>query len=173
MTPGKPTDYGKIYAALRTSLQSYVSRFYRRSQDIEDVIQEAFIRVIEAQGDRDINDPEGYLYRVTKNLALTELGKISTKMTVFIEDLEPEDTDLQGVELDREMAAREHLGLLFEAVQALPPKCRHVFILRRVYGYSQKEIAAELGISVKTVEVHLTKAILHCTEFVNKLRLSD
>lgn len=46
-----------------------------------------------------------------------------------------------------------------DAVAALPEKCRLVFALSREQGFSQKEIALRLGIAVKTVEAHLTKAI--------------
>ena len=48
----------------------------------------------------------------------------------------------------------------------LPDVCRRVFVLRRVYGFSQREIAEYLGISIKTVEAHLAKGMVRCTDFM-------
>lgn len=54
--------------------------------------------------------------------------------------------------------------MLVKAVQKLPERCRQVFTLRKVYGYSQKEIAARMNISENTVEQQLTKAARHCAQ---------
>jgi RNA polymerase sigma-70 factor (ECF subfamily) len=54
--------------------------------------------------------------------------------------------------------------MLVEAIQGLPDRCRQVFTLRKVYGYSQKEIALRMNISENTVEQHLTKAARRCAQ---------
>ena len=54
--------------------------------------------------------------------------------------------------------------MLVRAIQGLPDRCRQVFTLRKVYGYSQKEIALRLNISENTVEQHLTKAARRCAQ---------
>ena len=54
--------------------------------------------------------------------------------------------------------------MLVKAIQGLPDRCRQVFTLRKVYGYSQKEIALRLSISENTVEQHLTKAARRCAQ---------
>ncbi|MGH8323270.1 MAG: RNA polymerase sigma factor, partial [Steroidobacteraceae bacterium] len=51
-----------------------------------------------------------------------------------------------------------------KAVQELPERCRQVFTLRKVYGYSQKEIAARMNITENTVEQQLIKAARHCAQ---------
>ena len=58
--------------------------------------------------------------------------------------------------------------LFCRAVRQLPIKCQRVYILRRVYGYTQIEIAEQMGISIKTVEAHLTKAIVRCTDYMDE-----
>jgi RNA polymerase sigma-70 factor (ECF subfamily) len=54
--------------------------------------------------------------------------------------------------------------MLIKAVQQLPERCRQVFTLRKVYGYSQKEIAARMNITENTVEQQLIKAARHCAQ---------
>jgi DNA-directed RNA polymerase specialized sigma24 family protein len=51
-------------------------------------------------------------------------------------------------------------------LQSLPERARQVFTLRRVYSLSLKEIAAQLGLSEKTVEAHISLALRRCADFV-------
>ena len=59
----------------------------------------------------------------------------------------------------QQLQARELHTELFTLVKALPEKCRIVFQLSRDKGYTQKQIASELGIAEKTVEAHLSAAL--------------
>jgi RNA polymerase sigma factor (sigma-70 family) len=71
------------------------------------------------------------------------------------------DLDLLHVDnsVEAGLHARDELRRLKVIVDTLPPQCRRVFLLRRVHDRSMTEIAEELGLSVSTVEKHLTKAI--------------
>jgi RNA polymerase sigma-70 factor (ECF subfamily) len=51
------------------------------------------------------------------------------------------------------------LGVLVEALEALPPRCREVVVLRKVDGLSQREVAAEMGIAEDTVEKQIAKGM--------------
>lgn len=70
------------------------------------------------------------------------------------------------------MNDRQELSILITAVQQLPDRCRQVFTLRKVYGYSQKEIAARLKIAENTVEQHLVTAVRHCADALDRCGLS-
>lgn len=171
--PSKNNINESFYGEIRSALHRYASRFFKRPQDIEDLVQEAFVNMLEAQKNTTIESPKSYIYRTTRNLALNEISKSSNKFTEYLGDFPDESVSPIGPQLEDEIEAKERLDLLCVAVRQLPPKCQRVFILRRIYGYSQKEIAEEMGISVKTVEVHLTKAILHCTEFMNSIDINQ
>ena len=58
------------------------------------------------------------------------------------------------------ISARDELRQVQRAIETMPPQCRRVFLLRRVHEHSIAEIAAEMDLSVSTVEKHLGKAIL-------------
>ena len=62
--------------------------------------------------------------------------------------------------------AQQKLGFHCAAVASLPPKCRKVYLLRKVYGMSYKDIAATLQISDSTVEAHISKGYARCDEYV-------
>jgi RNA polymerase sigma-70 factor (ECF subfamily) len=55
-----------------------------------------------------------------------------------------------------------------QAVRLLPIQCRKVFVLKKVYGFSQKEIAKQLTLSESTVEKHIALGIKRCTLFMRK-----
>ncbi len=72
------------------------------------------------------------------------------------------------VALEDEMEARQRIRMLAEAMAGLPPQCSRVFLLRKVYGLSYKEIAERLGISVSTAEKHAALGLLRCSEYLRQ-----
>ena len=165
--PPRKHDIEAVYRRLRSSLMRYASRFFRHPHEIEDVVQETFVRVIEAQHSRGVQASDAYFFRTTRNLALNSLGRCDHRLTDAIGDLLEQTVTQQSHSLEEQFESRERFELFCRAVRELPIKCRRVFILRRVYGLSHKEIAQRMGISVKTVELHLTKAIVRCTGYMN------
>ena len=70
----------------------------------------------------------------------------------------------------REAASHEEFGQFCDAVRHLPLQCRRVFVLKKVYNYSQKEISEELGISASTVEKHIALGIRRCSAYLQNLQ---
>ena len=163
----RPIDMAGLYHEVRSSLMHFAARYFRRPQEIEDVVQEAFVKVIEAQRSRTIHAPKSYLYRTTRNLALKQLDKSAHKLTDTMGELLPDTPLLHSRTLEEDFESSEKFELFCRAVRQLPVKCQRVYILRKVYGYSQQEIAQHMDISIKTVEAHLTKAIVRCTDYMD------
>ncbi|MDC0003471.1 sigma-70 family RNA polymerase sigma factor [Porticoccaceae bacterium] len=164
-------DMARVYTELRTSLSRFAYRYFKTPQEIEDVVQEAFVKVIEARQHRDIQHPKSYMYQTVKNLALNRISKKDYQLTDTIGDGVGE-SPLESVlpltpTLEEQFESRERFELFCRAVRQLPVKCQRVYILRKVYGYSQIEIAEQMSISIKTVEAHLTKAIVRCTDYMD------
>ncbi len=147
-------------------LERFLARFFSNSQDIEDVAQEAYLRAYVAEQQKDIEQPKAYLFRIARNLALTELTRKSKKITDYLEECDASVVIDYGAAADSEVEAQESLGLYCEAVAALPEKCRQVFLLRKVHGLAHKEIAERMSLSVSSVEKYLLRGILECQAFV-------
>lgn len=163
-------DLGEVYRESRQGLVRYVSQFFRRAQEAEDVVQEAFVKVIEAQRKREIAAPKAYLYQTARNTALAELGKKSAKLTDALEDVLPESDLFLTRSMEEQFEAKENFEVFCRAVRSLPVKCRRVYVLCRVYGFSQKEVAEHMGIGLKGVEGHLARATRRCIEFIDAER---
>ena len=168
--PSSGGDFGRAYADMRGVLMRFAARYFRKSpHDVEDVVQDAFLKAIEADRRRSVRSPEAYLFEATKNLALNAVEKKSYRLTDTIGDLLPETVMSQTPSVEDQFEARERFELFCLAVQKLPPKRREAFVLRRVYGFSQKEVAEKMGVSLKTVEAHLAKAITQCAAYMEEL----
>lgn len=174
LTPldGRESDMTAIYMDLRASLMRFASKYFRRPQEIEDVVQEAFVKVIEAQHKREIREPRSYLFKTTRNLALSELDRGHNRLTDTIGGLLPELELLQTPTMEQQFESRQRFDVFCRAVRRLPTQAQRVYILRRVYGFTLKETAEYLGITVKTVEAHQAKAMVRCADYMAEEELT-
>ena len=154
------------------SLKRFIGRYLNNAQDIEDVTQEAFLRAYKAERSTDVRQPKSFLFRIAKNVAISQLRTKSRRITDYIEDQASDDVLMSEWSTEDEVMAEEKLGIHCEAVAALPPKCRRVYLLRKVYGMSHKQIAEKLQISTSTVEKHLLKGVEACDRFIQQRNAS-
>jgi RNA polymerase sigma factor (sigma-70 family) len=126
--------------------------------DVDDLVQEAFARIWVAEFAA-IRSGRAYLFTTVRNL-LAEYAR--RRQIVPIELLgEIDSLNISSGEPgpDRQVAARQELAQLRNIVATLPVQCRRVFELRKFEGLSHRDIARSLGVSEKTVENHLTRAL--------------
>lgn len=130
--------------------------------EARDAVHDAYLRVLDYAGDAAIENPRAYLYRVTANVA-NDHGARAKQRTEWIES-EAEPDDLHSPLPDPESAtiSRDSLRRCLAALEKLPDVYRHVFLLHRVDGVGQGDIAAALGIPKRTVERYIAKTLAHC-----------
>lgn len=159
----------EVFVALRRKLARAVSRIVP-PPEIEDIVQETYVRVSQFERLADIRHPRSFLYRTARNLALDHIKRSESRTTVSLSGDDDEHSDGEmpqaGLDVYDQLAARQEFEIFCEAVQQLPLQCRRVFVLRKVYGYSQKEIARALDISESTVEKHIAYGIKRCSSFI-------
>ena len=130
-----------------------------RHDDVEDVLQEAFRLAYKAENGKEIEQPKSFLFQIAKNVALNQLRQKSRRPTDYLEDSESADVLVSEWTLEDEVIAQQKLEIHCAAVAALPPQCRKVYLMRKVYAMSYKEIAEALEITVSTVESHMEKRL--------------
>ncbi len=164
-TATKTQSIETVYRDNAGSLSRFLARFLDSRVEIEDVLQEAFLNALEAERVTEIERPLPFLYRVTRNLALNAIGRRRRQRTDLVADFDEISVlmDLRLIsELDPESGAlvEERLTFANEIIERLTPRVREVFVLRKVYGYTHNEIAAQLNIAVSTVEKHIAQGVL-------------
>ena len=151
-------------------LRAWLQSRFGPDCEVDDIMQEAFLRVLQARREQTLQSPKAFLFAVARNLALDQVrrGKVTSPNGVV---------PLDSLELidDREcvpeiVARNQELEFLTQAIQSLPDRCRQIFTLRKIYNLSQAEIAARLGVSAHTVSAQLTIGVHKCTEFFARHR---
>lgn len=144
----------------RNGLKRLVARIVN-PHDVDDILQETFIRACAAAEKTTIRHPRSFMLKTAQNLALNHVTSAYQRRTQ-IEDFTCSDVSPLTEPLESEMESKERFLGFCRAVRALPPQCRRVFVLRKVYGLTQQEIAESLDISESTVEKHIAKGLLMC-----------
>lgn len=151
-------------------LKRFLGSILPSESDVEDIAQEAFIRAYSASATQKILKPRAFLFRIAKNLAINERGRMWNKTTTFVGDVQELDSFGIGeneVSGEDRLDSHRKVKLLAEAIELLPPKCRRAFVLRKIECMSHKEIAANLNISVSTVEKHIAAGLLRCKNYLS------
>ena len=158
----------EAYLENEIALKRYLRRFIRSREAADDLAQEAFLRAFAAESGGMIGSPKAFLFKVAKNLALNELARQSTVAIEPLGDFEGQEVleDSSQAAVEDVVDSRERIRLLARAIAALPPQCAKVFILRKMQGLSQKEIAVRLNISVRTVENHVALGLSRCRAYM-------
>lgn len=151
-------------------LRTFIRGYFPHTEDIDDILQEVFLRAFKQDQGVTIFFYKAFLYKVARNVCLNEIGRARRKMESAAEDLGGPDVFIDGshVEGDARLESRRKLAHLAEAVETLPPKCRKVFIMRKIDGMRIKDIAEELGVSPSAIEKHVAHGLFLCGEYLRK-----
>lgn len=167
---GEEAGLASIYMACRGVLARAVGRIVKR-HDVEDILQDAFVRSFEAEGRYRIRNARAFLLRTATNLALNHASRAGYRTTGDLDELAGSQVHATATEsVEAEVDAGDRFREFCRVVAGLPDQCRRAFILKKVYGLSQKEIAVELGISESTVEKHIARGLLLCRDGLEAAR---
>jgi len=164
------TLFYKVYLSSRKSISRLVARIVP-PHEIEDIVQETYVRICQIENKENITSPRSFMYKTARNLALDYQKQASVRLVDGVENMEILEQLLSSHHKDEmyENALTDsEFSHFCEAVRQLPVQCRKVFVLKKVYGYSQREIAAQLNLSESTVEKHISTGMKRCTLFMRK-----
>jgi len=149
-------------------LRAWLKRRFSSACDIDDIIQEAYLRVLQARETGTLQSPKAFLFATARNFALNRLRDQRLDRTAPFQAIEALPALDTGEDIPEALARTQELELLREAIQSLPTRCRQILTLRRIYGMSQKDVAAELGIAEHTVEAQGTIGLRKIAEFFDR-----
>lgn len=150
--------------ALRTWIQLHHSGF--GAHDINDIVQESYLRLLRAHESGKIGHPRGYLFGIARHVAL----EIHHKRRIYSDLTVNELPDSRTIESENNVVEtvshNQEVALATEAIKTLPDRCREIVTLRAVHGLSYSEIATRLGLAEETVRVQMARGVKKCALYL-------
>lgn len=156
-------------------LRAWLRSRFPRDLDLDDVVQEAYMRVLKAYQEKTITAPKAFLFATARNIALNSIRAAAVRGENIPTSGDALDTLDNGEDIHEIIERNQELETLTLAIQALPKRCRQIFTLFKVYGMLPREIAKELDLSDTTVYNQLYIGLDKCTKFIqnhNRIRLT-
>ncbi len=163
----KPTDsmetldkgtFEDLFRSYFAPLCSFAQKYVRDIDEAKDIVHNVFINLWNKRNEVDLNTSlKSYLFQGVYNRSLNYI-RDHKKLVQF-------NTPQSEAELGKYIESRDHLesseaeGRINRALDALPDKCREIFLMNRFDGLKYREIAEKLNISIKTVETQMSRAL--------------
>jgi RNA polymerase sigma factor (sigma-70 family) len=139
--------------------RAYARRLTENSSDAEDLVQEAYAKVLSCPDWRRLESPERFMLTTIRNLAFDRFRREKVVGIKHIGSLELDAVPDPTPDVLAQEGARQELELVLKAFEGLPEQIRTVLALRRMHGLSPGQIATKLNLSVSTVEKHMAKGL--------------
>lgn len=158
-------DFDSIYRRWYKKSFAFAKSYVHDAMAAEDIVSESIIKLWRSMSESDIEYPDALLFTILRNKTLDYLKHesirknaekeisetLNRELTLRISNLEACDPD--------EIFSAELMDKIEQTLALLPPKTREIFELSRFEGFSAKVIAEKKGLSVKSVEYHITQAL--------------
>lgn len=152
----------RLFLEHHTQLTRALTRAFGCESRACDAAQDTYLRLLRYRA-APVGNPKAYLFRCAVNALSDQVARerrpeISQQPVDAIAGRVP----AADPPPDKTVCDRQRLRLLSEAIDALPPRCREVFLMSRIDGLANAEIAVRLGISRNMVEKHIVRALVIC-----------
>jgi RNA polymerase sigma factor (sigma-70 family) len=148
-----------------SSLRAYLRRSLQAA-DVDDLVQESYVKVLREHERGEVRSTKSFLFTVARNAVRDLLRSRGVARAEYITENEPLPVLEEGPGVVDLVSRRQELAMLSEAIRELPERCRQVFLLRKIQGLSQREIAARLDITENTVETLVAKGARRCADYL-------
>lgn len=155
---GNKKAFEALFHAYYSPLSQFACKFVDDADEAEEIVQDFFVALWEKRKALDkVNSPKSYLFSSIRNHCLNYIKH--QKVRVLHQEHVKQTASLGDNSVEDYINGEELRGRIEESINSLPDRCREVFQLSRFRGLKYSEIAENMGISIKTVEVQMGKAL--------------
>ncbi|MCG8310804.1 MAG: RNA polymerase sigma-70 factor [Cytophagales bacterium] len=165
MQKSDPTGLDYLFDCYGGKLYNMSYSFLKSREDAEEAVQDVLLKIWQNRSKlEDDYSLEGYLFRITKNHLLNKIRDKARKSLVSV-DLRTDVAD--GFATDQALLMEDMQLFLARVIEGLPSRRQRIFRMSRMQHMSNQQIAQELGISEKTVENQIGKALKYLRTYIN------
>jgi RNA polymerase sigma-70 factor (ECF subfamily) len=150
---------GKEILPHERDLRRWLRRLLVGGEDVEDIVQECYCRLAQLRSVAEIESPRAYLFTMARNLVHRQRSRARVVRIEPIAEGEVAELESDLPLPDRIAAGRQEMDRVRAALSSLSERAQRIFIMRRVDGLSQKEIAATLGVTEAVVENDASRSL--------------
>jgi RNA polymerase sigma factor (sigma-70 family) len=154
----------------RVPLIRYFAKRIREAYDVDDLVQEVFIRLVQQAAIESVQQIDSYVFQTAANVIRDRARRQATRHHREHDELSESDLPANDLSPERVLLGSEQLDRAIAALEELSECTRQVFVLRRYEGMRLEEIAAHLGMSVSGVRFHMEKAKAHLARRLEQAR---
>lgn len=125
-----------------------------------ELAHEVFIRYMAAMSPKPIENPRAFLFKIAGNMVIDHVRANPLKPGQWVDIAECQELASDYPSPERFAIARQELDRLRRAIEALPPKCREIFIRHKFDGIPQASLAREYQVTLNAIEKHLIRALI-------------
>jgi RNA polymerase sigma-70 factor (ECF subfamily) len=157
-------EIDQLSRRVRPALLAYFLRRVRSHADAEDLTQDVFLRLADLDK-TDLRSADAYVFRMAANLLADRARRQNVRNRFASEITSVEGGGVDGLCPYRIAAGRRSLAVLAERLNDLPERTRNIFVLYRIENVNKRAIADALGVTTRTVEIHVARAMAHLMLF--------
>jgi RNA polymerase sigma factor (sigma-70 family) len=156
----RAAELAKLFESHNRSLKSFLMARIGNEQEVQEVAQEAYARLLQLDKPGAVSFLRAYLFKTAAHIAVDRARQRCTRER--IDQVLAEVRDMESPSADRYILASEQLDIVEQALSELPPNYRRAFILRRYHEWSPEQIAQELGTQLRMVRNYISRATVYC-----------
>lgn len=158
------TKLGELFLTHSNQLKRAALKILGNQERAEDIVQDAYLKAIEAEKTFDVKEPLAYLFQIVRNLSIDRYRRIALENNIFSDEEEGLNIPSSHGIPENIAINRQHLHIISNALNTLPDRTRRAFELYRLGGYTQREIAEKLDISTTLVNFMIHDALICCRQ---------
>ena len=149
-------------------LMSFFRKRTRQTAELQDLVQQVFLRLAQYREVDKIRNVEGYIFQTASNTLKDHVRNAAVRHRFISQQVESGETPHSDFSPERVLLGRESVALLTAALRRLPERTRDIVMLRCFEGLKHAEIARLQGISVRAVEKHIERGLGQLSDALNR-----
>jgi RNA polymerase sigma factor (sigma-70 family) len=153
----------RCFVEIRAELVRFLTR-RNGAATAEDVAQDTWLKLHERGNSESWQEPRAVLYTTATNLGTDDQRRQARSERLFTHDHDVPEVASPSAGPEAQTQSESELNTVAAALEELPAQCREAFLLNRLEGLTHAAIAQRLGISTKTVQRHIERALRRCVQ---------